>query len=84
MIKNFFEEHDHLSFALQHIGKHGGGWMIRIYNTTFDLGCTEPIYEHIVLDSEINSSGVDFETIIMTPVINWWEDVCKNTRKGIC
>ena len=83
MIKEFFEEHDYLCFKLQHIGRHGGGWLIRIYNTTLDLGCTEPIYEHIVLDFEINNSNVDFETIIMDPVINWWKDICKNVRKGI-
>ena len=78
MLKEFFEEHDHLCFRLQRTGRHSG-WLIRIYNTTLDLGCTEPIYEHIVLDSEINNSNVDFETIIMTPVINWW-DFCLGCR----
>lgn len=81
MLKEFFEEHDHLWFRLQRIDRqcYGGGWLIRIYNTTLDLGCTEPIYEHIILDSEINNSNVDFETIIMTPVINWW-DFCLGCR----
>lgn len=79
MLKEFFEDHDHLCFRLQRTGRHGGGWLIRIYNTTLDLGCTEPIYEHIVLDSEINNSNVDFETIIMTPVINWW-DFCSYVK----
>ena len=73
MIKEFFEMHDHLCFKLQHIGRHNGKWQVRIYNTTLDLGCTEPIYEHIVLDSEINNSNVDFETMIMTPIIDWWK-----------
>ena len=83
MLKEFFENHDHLCFRLQRTGRHGGGWLIWIYNTTLDLGCTEPIYEHIVLDSEINNSNVDFETIIMTPVINWW-DFYSYVRKGLC
>lgn len=74
MIKEFFEEHNHLCFKLQHIDRYGGGWQIRIYNTTLDFCCTEPIYKHIVLDSEINDSNADFETMIMTPVINWWKD----------
>lgn len=76
MIKEFFEKHDHLCFKLQRTGRHSGGWLIRIYNTTLDLGCIDPIYEHIILDSEINNSNVDFETIIMTSVINWWEGIC--------
>ena len=74
MIREFFEEHDHLCFKLQHLDVHNGGWQIQIYNTTLDLGCTEPIYKHIVLDSEINNSNADFETMIMTPVIKWWKD----------
>ena len=65
MIKEFFEEHDHLCLKLQHISRFGGGWQIRIYNTTLDFGCREPIYEHIILDSEFNDSNADFETIIM-------------------
>lgn len=74
MIKEFFEEHNHLCFKLQHIDSHNGGWQIQIYNTTLDFGCTDTIYKHIVLDCEINDSNVDFETMIMTPVINWWKD----------
>lgn len=70
IIKEFFETRDHLCFKLQHIGRYDGGWKIQIYNTTLDLDCAEPIYEHIVLDSEIDNSNVDFETLIMTPVIN--------------
>lgn len=38
MLKEFFEEHDHLCFRLQRTGRHGGGWLIRIYNTTESKG----------------------------------------------
>ena len=73
MIKEFFEMHDHLCFKLQHIGRHNGKWQVRIYNTTLDFACTDPIYEYTILDSEINNSNVDFETMIMTPSIDWWK-----------
>ena len=34
MIKEFFENHDHLCFKLQHIGRYGGAWKIQICNST--------------------------------------------------
>lgn len=74
MIKEFFEEHDHLCLKLQHIRRYGGGWLIKIYNTTLDFGCRESIYDHIILDSEFNGSNVDFETVIMAPIIDWWNN----------
>ena len=72
MIKEFFENHDHLCFKLQHIGRYGGAWKIQICNSTLELGCSEPIYAHIILDSDIKDSNADFETMIMAPVIRWW------------
>ena len=33
-----------------------------------------PIYDHVILDSEINNSNIGFEAMIMIPVINWWEN----------
>lgn len=77
MIKKFFEEHDHLRFALQHLDIFGGVWEIRIYNTTYDFGI-DPIYTHIIRDNELDNLNVDFETAIMTPVIDWWETVCNH------
>ena len=70
MIKEFFKEHDHLRFALQHLSIFDGGWEIRIYNTTYDFGI-DPIFEHYIVDEELERLNVDFETAIMTPVINW-------------
>ena len=72
MIKEFFKEHDHLRFALQHLSIFDGGWKIRIYNTTYDFG-VDPIYTYFIEDKEIDELNVDFETAIMTPVINWWK-----------
>ena len=69
MIKNFFEEHTHLKLALQHLGINGGGWLIQVYNTTYDSGY-EPVFSHFVTDFDIEHLKVDFETIIMTPIIN--------------
>ena len=52
MIKEFFKEHDHLRFALQHLDIFDGGWEIRIYNTTYDFG-VDPIYTYFIEDKEI-------------------------------
>ena len=83
-IKEFFKDHDHLRFTLQHLDIFDGGWEIRIYNTTYDFGI-EPIFEHYILDEELESLNVDFETAIMTPVINWKEDLerKRKEKKGL-
>ena len=70
MIKEFFKKNSHLKLGLQHLGLYGGGWKIEVYNTTYDFGI-EPIFEHYILDEELESLNVDFETAIMTPVIDW-------------
>ena len=75
MIKEFFEKNTHLKFAIQHLGIHGGGFMINVYNTTYDI--IDPIFEHFITDFELERLNVDFETAIMTPIINWWKDVNK-------
>ena len=71
-IREFFKEHDHLRFTLQHLDIFDGGWEIRIYNTTYDFGF-EPIYTHFIEDKEMDALNVDFETAIMTPIINWYK-----------
>ena len=49
--------------------------MINVYNTTYDI--IDPIFEHFITDFELERLNVDFETAIMTPIINWWKDVNK-------
>lgn len=80
MIKQFFKENSHLKLGLQQLGVFGGGWKIQVYNTTWDFG-VDPIFEHYILNEEIDKLNVDFETAIMTPIINWWEDI-KERREG--
>ena len=74
MIKEFFKKNSHLK--LQHLDLFGGGWKIEIYNTTYDFGIN-PIFGHYIADEELERLNVDFETAIMTPVINWKEDLEK-------
>ena len=76
MIKDFFKKNSHLKLGLQHLDLLGGGWKIEIYNTTYDFGI-DPIFEHYIVDEELERLNVDFETAIMTPVINWKEDLEK-------
>lgn len=80
MIEKFFREHSHLKLSLQQLGLFGGGWQIEIYNTTWDGGI-EPIFRHYIMNETIENLNVDFETIIMTPIINWWEDNEKRRRR---
>ena len=76
MIKELFKEHDYLRFSLQHHNIYGGEWEICIYNTACDFG-TEPIFAHYIIDKELESLNVDFETAIMIPVLNWKNDLDK-------
>lgn len=73
MIKKFLEEHTQFKIAIQHLGINGGGFMVQLYNTTWDYTCEKPAYEHFISDFELANLRVDFETAIMTPIINWWE-----------
>ena len=52
-IKEFFKDHDHLRFTLQHFDIFDGGWEIRIYNTTYGFG-VNPIYTHFIEDKKID------------------------------
>ena len=72
-MKKFLEEQTHLKIAIQHLGIFGGGFKIQVYNTTWDS--FEPVFEHFVMDADISRLNVDFETVIMTPIEKWWNDV---------
>lgn len=75
-IKEFFKEHDNLKLDLQHYPFIGGCWTILIYDTTkYSL---EPIFKRTIVDEEIDKLNLDFETIIMTHVEEWWETRQKN------
>ena len=80
MIEKFFREHSHLKLSLQHLGVHGGSWRIQIYNTTLDFGI-DPIFEHYITDETIKNLNIDFETVIMSPIINWLEDIEKKRKE---
>lgn len=73
-IKYFFKKHDYLKLDLQHLGLQGGGWMIKIYNTTWNH--TTPVFKHYILDEEIDAlvGSITFEVIIMTPILEWWNE----------
>lgn len=79
MIKEFFEKNTHLKLGLQHVGVNGGGFEVKVYNTTWD--CFSPIFMHFISDSDIQNMNVDFETLIMTPIINWWDDILKKRKE---
>lgn len=71
MIKEFLEKYGHFRLSIQHLGVFNGSWRVSIYNTTYD--CFEPIFNHYITDDEMNKLNVDFETVIMTPVMAWIE-----------
>lgn len=79
-IKDFLKEHSQFRIAIQHLGIYDGGFQIRLYNTTYDSGF-EPVFIHFIQDNDIDALNVDFETIILTPIINWLDD-CERKRKN--
>lgn len=83
MIKEFFKKHTHLKLSLQYgyfLGLGDGVWKIEIYNTTY-ASRLEPVFIYYIGDETMDTLLVDFETAIMTPIIDWWEE-CKLERKG--
>ena len=71
-MKEFLRKYDWLKITVQHFDLHGGVWKIEVYNTTWDL--FEPVFKHYITDQMVNNVNLDFETIIMTPVLNWWDE----------
>lgn len=75
MLKEFLQKHTHLSVKFSYSNnslQFGSYWIIQIFNNTFDL-CT-PIFEYKMTAKELDNINVDFETALMTPVVNWWDN----------
>lgn len=74
-IKDFLKRYGRYKLSIQHLDKLGGCWKIQIYNTTYDV--FEPVFDHYITDEEVDNLNIDFETIITTIILNWWEDINK-------
>lgn len=70
--KEFLKKYTHLKIAMQHLEIHGGGYQIEVYNTTWNS--IEPVFKYFISDMEIDKLKVNYETAIMVPIINWYED----------
>ena len=80
MIKEFLEKNTQFKITIQHLSIHGGGFLVRVYNTTLDP--LEPAFQHFISDFDIAHLKLDFETTIMTPVNNWLSK-CEKAREVI-
>ena len=78
MMKDFLKENTHLRISIQHLGLFGGGFEVKVHNTTHDI--LGYIFRHFITDEELESLNVDFETAIMTPIVNWWKET--NPMRG--
>lgn len=72
MLEEFLKTHSHLRIKFSYHRAKGNYWMVQIFNTTFDLGT--PIFEYKMTAEELDQLNVDFETALMTPVVNWWDN----------
>lgn len=78
MLKEFLQKHTHLSVKFSYVGglnNHwtpSNYWVIQVFNNTFDL-CT-PIFEYTMTAEELDKLNVDFETALITPIVNWWDN----------
>lgn len=72
MLKKFLQTHTHLSVKIMYFASQGGYWSIQVFNQTFDF--YTPIFEYKMLANELDNLNVDFETALMTPVVNWWDN----------
>lgn len=73
-VKQFLDTNTQFKLSIQHLGLFGGCFKIQLYNTTYDYFCENPVFEHYILDFDIKNLAVDFETVIMTPIVAWFED----------
>ena len=78
-MKEFLKKYGWLKITIQHLDLHGGGWQIEVHNTTYDL--FEPIFKHYVTDMEMDNLNVAFETVVMTPIISWWDSLRKGANR---
>lgn len=70
MIKEFLKEHPFFRLEIVYIdGFWENGWQIRLYDDRTRI----MLFSHKILATAIESLNVDFETAIMTPIINWYE-----------
>lgn len=70
MIKEFLKEHPFLRLEIVYIdGFWENGWQIRLYDDRTRI----MLFSHKILATAIENLNVDFETAIMTPIINWYE-----------
>lgn len=70
MIKEFLKEHPFFRLEIVYIdGFWENGWQIRLYDDRTRI----MLFSHKILATAIENLNVDFETAIMTPIINWYE-----------
>lgn len=74
-LKEFFQKNKNLYIELQHLDLYGGAWRIHIYDVTRYI--ERPVFKHIIPDAEIEACVLDFETVIMTPILNWFKTQAK-------
>lgn len=77
MIKEFLKEHPFFRLEIVYIdGFWENGWQIRLYDDRTRI----MLFSHKILATAIENLNVDFETAIMTPIINWYEQQTEEKR----
>ena len=67
--QEFLSTYTHYKIVEQYKNELGGGILIEIYDTTWTL--ITPIFRHFISQFDLDNLKVDYETMVMTPILNW-------------
>ena len=65
----FLKKNPQYKLVEQYKENFGGGILVEIYDTTWTL--ITPIFRHLISQFDLDNLKVDYETIVMAPILNW-------------
>lgn len=71
--KEFLSTYTHYKIVEQYKNELGGGILIEVYDTTWTL--MAPIFRHFISQFDLDNLKVDYETTVMTPILNWHDNL---------
>ena len=71
--QEFLSTHTNYKIVEQYKNELGGGILVEIYDTTWTL--ITPIFRHFISQFDLDNSLLDYEHLVMTPILNWYNNL---------
>ena len=71
--QEFLSTYTHYKIVEQYKNEFGGGILIEVYDTTWTL--MAPIFRHFISQFDLDNSLLDYEHLVMIPIINWHDNL---------